>query len=254
MATTSSEEIANVLIGAKKGHLEQTFKTYEKGQVGLELSDALVIVAVQGHSTIVADCLRMAYDPRPDDVSSVNPLVNNTLARISGSPINTDSFTNVITSFNPEDIKPLVSIRLRTISRHDVVDVLKRIMVKYDTLIIDYLPNWLASHPFDRISDSSNGTAREEAFHYLASFATESILNQALSILAKNEHYEIAFGGTATTRCCRLREYFPQGLFDRINVLLKIVKARNAVIDETLVFLPSVLVKLVLDYAPNDTA
>ena len=33
--------------------------------------------------------------------------------------------------------------------------------------------------------------AREQAFQYLTSFATEDILNDALSIVKANEHYKV---------------------------------------------------------------
>ena len=35
--------------------------------------------------------------------------------------------------------------------------------------------------------------AREEAFKYLTSFATESVLEKALSIVKRNEHYTVAY-------------------------------------------------------------
>ena len=48
--------------------------------------------------------------------------------------------------------------------------------------------------------------------------------------------------------CCKSQDIIPQDLFDKLNDLLKLVKARNAPIREVLTFLPTVLVDLVLDY------
>ena len=48
--------------------------------------------------------------------------------------------------------------------------------------------------------------------------------------------------------CCNSQDHFPQDLADRIEALLKLVKARNARINDTLTILPMVLVDLMLDY------
>ena len=58
----------------------------------------------------VATCLRMAHDPFPKDKMCVSGLVHKTLDEISNNT-DTESFTNVITSFKPSDIKLLASIR-----------------------------------------------------------------------------------------------------------------------------------------------
>ena len=48
--------------------------------------------------------------------------------------------------------------------------------------------------------------------------------------------------------CCKSQDYFPQDLFDKINDLLELVKARNAPIREALAFLPTVIIDLMLEY------
>ena len=161
----------------------------------------------------------------------------------------TESFANLITSFKPSDIKPLISIRYMTLGRKDAVNVLKGVMIKSPALITHDLPSWIASHRFDRNSKHSS-PSHKEAFKYLTSFATESVLEKALIVVKRNDHYTIAYrGGNIGIMCCKNNDNVPQDLFDKLNVLLELVKARNAVIGEYLLpLLPAVLVKLVLDY------
>ena len=98
-------------------------------------------------------------------------------------------------------------------------------MDKSPTLITDDLPRWLANHLFDQ--NSLNYTryevAREQAFQYLTSFATEDVLNDALSIVKANEHYK----ADSYVCCCNPQDPFPQDLYNKLNALLAIVKARN---------------------------
>ena len=70
------------------------------------------------------------------------------------------------------------------------------------------------------------------------------MLTKALSIVKRNEHYR----SDSYILCCESHECFPQDLFDKLNVLLNLVKTRNAPIRETLTFFPTALVNLVLDY------
>ena len=161
-----------------------------------------------------------------------------------------DSSTNVLTLFRSSDIKPLASIRYRTLGGNDVVDVLKSVMKKSPELITDDLPNWLASHGFDRMSRFSNPAAREEAFKYLIYFATQSVPEKALTIVEKNEHYIMAYKGVPTVMCCNSQNFFPHDLFDKINILLVLVKARKALINDLAILL-TILVDMILDYAPN---
>ena len=65
----------------------------------------------------------------------------------------TESFAKVITSFEPSDVKPLASIRYRTLLRNDAVKVVESVMAKSPKLITDDLPRWLANHRFDQNSD-----------------------------------------------------------------------------------------------------
>ena len=153
----------------------------------------------------------------------------------------------MIACFKLSDAKPLASIRYRTLDRNDAVDVLKSVMKKSPGLIIDDLPNWLACHRFDRNSWYYS-SAREEAFEYLTFFAAQSVLEKALAIVKRNEHYKIA----SVVTCCDSQDHFPRDLFDRINVLLNLVKTRNAFINE-LAILPKVLVDLMLEYTTCDT-
>ena len=66
-------------------------------------------------------------------------------------------------------------------------------MDKSPTLITSDLPRLLANHGFDQDSNYYNGleAVREHAFQYLTSFATESVLEDALSIVKANEHYKV---------------------------------------------------------------
>ena len=50
---------------------------------------------------------------------------------------------------------------------------------------------------------------REEAFKYLTSFATESVLEKALAIVKRNEHYKV----DSRVVCCKSQDHFPQGPF-----------------------------------------
>ena len=87
----------------------------------------------------------------------------------------TESFAKVIASFKPSDVKPLASIRYRTLWRNDAVKVLESVMAKSPKLITGDLPRWLANHLFDQNSYDYTRyeVAREQAFQYLTSFATE---------------------------------------------------------------------------------
>ena len=111
---------------------------------------------------------------------------------------NTESFTNVITSFKPSDVKPLVAIRFRTLGRNDVVNVLKSVMKKSPELITDDLPSWMAFHTLDRNSKYYRPVL-EESFKYLTSFATEDVLEKALPIVKRNEHYTVVHKDGRTT-------------------------------------------------------
>ena len=115
LATFKSEDMASALIAAEDtGTLEDTFKTFDKEQNHYFLCRVLTDAAkVQAHIPKVVDCLRVAQDPFPMDKMHVSYLVNATLLRIS-TTTDTESFTNVITSFKPSDVKPLVAIRFST--------------------------------------------------------------------------------------------------------------------------------------------
>ena len=118
LAAVSREYMASALIAAEDtGTLGDTFKTFEKEQDHVDLYYALVDVAiVQAHTPKVAICLRIAHDPFPKDMSRVDLFVHRTLFEISDRT-NTESFTNVITSFRPGDVKLLVSVRFWTLVR-----------------------------------------------------------------------------------------------------------------------------------------
>ena len=179
------------------------------------------------------------------------PPNNSTLLSISNST-DTESFTNVVTFFKSSDVKLLASIRFWTLDRDDAVKILKSVMKKSPELITDDLPSWIAFHFLDRNS-SYYKPVREEAFQYLISFVTQSVLEKALTILEKNEHYSIAYkDGHPTVMCCKNKDHFPWDLADRIEALLKLVKARNALIREALTFLPKVIIDLMLEYATYD--
>jgi len=255
MASTR-KEIARALITEKDtGKLEQTFQDLHKEHGDFDSSGALVDVAKQGHPGIVATCLRAEQDPFPNDKMCVSRFMNNTLVRISNSTQDdSESFTKLITSFKPTDVKPLASIRDYILSRRDAESVLGRIMATSPELITDSLPSWLAFHMFDRNSwyyiDCQ--TAREQAFQYLGSFATESVLEKAVSIVKANEHYKVGYGKGPQVMCCKSQNHIPQDLIDKLNGLLELVQARNELIKGVLQSLfPTVLVDLMLDYAPN---
>jgi len=251
MATLTQEEMATTLIAENEENLVQTFKKF-KEQNEYELSSALADVSkVQEHIPKVVICLRTVVDPFPKEMSNVSDFVHSTLCDISyGTRDDPESFTNVITSFVPCDAKLFASIRQVTIWRDDVVKVLKSVMAKSPELITGDLPRWLASHPFGRGScfyiDSKN--VRRQAFQYLASFATERVVTDALTIVKANEHFKV----DSEVSCCH-SEDFPQDLYNKLNALLVFVKARNALIKETLVFLPKVLAGMVADYLPAST-
>lgn len=246
-AAVLHERLARTLIRTKKKNLEQTFKALEKAHEEDDVTCALVSVAVQNHVSTAVDCIRMIDDPFPRYKSYVNSFVNSIIAEISRNIPDAELFAKVITSFKPSDIKPLASIRYWTIGRKDVVDVLKSVMTR-STLIINDLANWLTSHHFDQISATYNKVSREEALDYLASFATQSVLEEALSIV-KKEHYVIVVVKTPAVVCCETVEYVPQNLYDKISTLLEHLKIRKAYIKlELLPHLPSVLVDMVLEH------
>lgn len=233
----------------KEGNLEETFKKYESEQCADRLSMALADVAkVRAHTPKVAICLRVARDPFPKEEMCVSQLVHRTLTEISNST-DTEAFTNVITSFKPSDIKILISIRYKTLFRDDAVDILKNVMKKFTELITDDLPSWIACHRFDQSSSVQNRVVREESFKYLTSFATQTVLEKALTILEKNEHYK----ADLFCVCCESHNCFPHDLLDKLNTLLHLVKAGNALTKDTLAFLPLVLVDMFLDYIRSST-
>ena len=145
----------------------------------------------------------------------VSDLVHRTLTEISKST-DTESFTNVIACFKPSDAKPLASIRYWTLRRDDGVNVLKSVMKKSHELIADDLPGWIALHSLDQISFSITKTVLEEAFKYLTSFATEDVLAKALSIVKRNEHYQV---DSQVMCCCNSQDHIPQDLFDKLHNL-----------------------------------
>ena len=247
LAALSRANMANALITAgNTGTIEQTFKTFEREQDHSNLSWALRDVAkVQARIPKALACLRTADDPFPKDKSHVNLLVHGTVFEISDN-IDTASFTNAITSFNLDDVKLLVSIRYWTLDSDDAVNVLKGIMTKSPELITHDLPSWVAFHSLDRNSTDYR-TFREEAFKYLTSFASQSVLEEALTIVKRNEHYKV----DSQVMCCMSQDSIPQDLFDKINDLLKLVKVRKALVTE-LAILPKVLVDLMLGYSTCD--
>ena len=131
----------------------------------------------------------------------------------------------MIASFKPSDVKPLASIRHMTLRRRDAVKVLESVMAKSPKLITDDLPRWLADHLFDQNSDDYTlyGAAREQAFQYLTSFATERVLNDALSIVKANEHYKV----DSHVCCCESHDSFPQDLYNKLNALLSICEGEK---------------------------
>ena len=87
-------------------------------------------------------------------------------------------------------------------------------MDKSPELITDDLPSWIAFHSLDRNSKYYRPVL-EEAFKYLTSFATESVLEKALSIVKRNEHYKVAYkDGRIEVICCKSQDDIPQDLFD----------------------------------------
>jgi hypothetical protein len=246
------KESADALIAEKDtGKLEQTFQDLRKRHGDYYTSDALAEVAKQGHPEIVVTCLRTVQDPFPNDKMRVSYLVDDTLGKISlRTPVDSESFVKVITSFKSTDVKPLAVIRDVTPWRDDTESVLKGVMDKSPELITDTLPNWLASHRFDRSSllYTQNQTAREGGFKYLASFATESVLEKALSIVKRNEHYKVDGMTGLVVACCNSQDHIPQDLVDKLTGLLALMKARNAPVKEALPLMPAVLLKLLAEY------
>ena len=247
-AALSRQKMAFALIATKDAEtLEGIFKKYEREQDHDNLALALIDIAkVQAQMPKVVTCLRVARDPFPNDDMCVNSILPKA---INGISTNTDaeSFATVITSFKPSDIKPLVAIRFWTLWREDAVKVLKNVMDKSPELITDDLPSWIAFHSLNRNSTHYVFVC-EEVFKYLTSFATESVLAKAMSIVKKNEHFKLVYKNDRTqVTCCNSQDYFPQNLFDKIDALLEFMKARKAFIDE-LEILPKVLVDLMLDY------
>ena len=92
-------------------------------------------------------------------------------------------------------------------------------MAKSPKLITGDLPRWLADHSFDQNSHyyTLYKVAREQAFQYLTSFATEDVLNDALSIVTANEHYKV----DSDVCCCNSQDSFPQDLYNKLSALLK---------------------------------
>ena len=228
LTALSSRKMTSTLIAADKtGTLEKTFKTFEKEQDNDDLSFALVEVAkVQARMPKVVDCLRMARDSFPKDKMCVSGFVDCALYGIVAATT-TESFTSVLTSLKPSDIKLLTSIRYWILQRKPAVNILKRTMDKSPQLILDDLPNWLASHRFDRSSPCYKfyGPIFEESFEYLTSFATEDVLEKALAIVKRNEHYRV----DSRVECCKPQDHFPQDLFNRIKGLLEFVKVKKRI-------------------------
>ena len=131
------------------------------------------------------------------------------------------------------------------------MNVLESVMDKSPELITNDLPKWLANHSFDQnfYGYTDFGVAREQAFRYLTSFATEDILKDALAIVKANEHYKV----DSRVTCCKSQDPFPQDLVNKLESLLAFVKARNAHINEALIFLPTVLVSMLADYLRAST-
>ena len=222
LAAVSREKMTSALIAAKDTVTLETFKKYEKEQSHVDLSKALADVAkVQARMPKVITCLRIAHDPFPGDKMRVSGLVHRTIAYIFSLTDN-ESFANLVTSLMPSDVKPLSAIRYWTLVSADAVDILKRVMDKSPELITDDLPSWIVFHGFDRDSGYYTPTS-EEAFKYLTSFATQSVLEKALSILKGNEHYKVG----SQVMCCEYPDHFPQDLCNRINALLEFVKVEK---------------------------
>ena len=222
MAALSRKEITKALIADKEQDLVQTFKKLKKEQDHYKLSRALADVAkVPEHIPKIATCLRTVVDPFPKEMSNVSWLVHGTIGLISDNTHDDiESFAKVITSFKPSDIKPLASIRHSTLLRKDAVKVMESVMDKSPKLIIGDLPRWLANHLFDQNSwiYTSVKVAREQAFQYLTFFATEDVLNDALSIVKANEHFKM----DSLVCCCYSQRFFPHDLVNKLEHLLEL--------------------------------
>jgi len=250
-ARLSHEDMADALIKVEnEEELVQTFKKFESEQDKTILSWALVDMAkVPEHIPKVVTCLRTVVDPFPSEMSSVSKFVDDTLHYISNdTDDDTESFTKVITSFKPRDIKPLASIRHWTLQRTDAVKVVESVMDKSPELITGDLPRWLADHSFDQNSEDYTlyEAARKQAFQYLTLFATERVLNDALSIVKANEHFKV----DSLVYCCPSSDPFPHDLVTKLERLLAFVKDRNELINAVL---PKVLVGMVADYLRAST-
>jgi len=249
MAALPEEEITKALTAENRQDLVHTFKKFEKEQDKSVLSQALADVArVPEHMPKVTTCLRFAADPFPEEPLHVSELVHNTFHDIYiNTRGDTESFAEVVASFDATDHKPLASIRFWTLLRSDAVKVMESVMAKSPKLIVGYLPRWLADHSFDLESHlyRVDRYAREQAFQYLTSFATEGALTGALYVVVKNQHYEVG----SKVRCCKSHKSFPHDLYNKLSTLLELLKARKAFIKiELELLLPSVLVDLVLDH------
>ena len=253
MATLSQEDMAKALIAENEEDLEKTFKKFKSEQNEAHLSFALANIAkAHEHIPKVITCLRTVVDPFPTEMSHASWFVDSTLSYIAYNTLDdTESFAKVITSFELSDIKLLASIRHLTLRRKDAVKVLESVMIKYPKLITGDLSRWLADHLFDQNSYyyTDFEDDREQAFPYLTSFATDDVLNDALAIATRNEHYKM----DSTICCCNSHDSFPQDLYNKLEHLLTFVKDRNVRINETLTFLPIVLVSMVIDYLPAST-
>jgi len=250
----SRKQIADALKGAKDEELEKIFKDFESAQNRVELVQALVEVAQDPvHMPKVATCLRVARDPFPKENPYASFLVHNTLYQISQRIPDTESVASAIASFKVSDTKLLASIRYHVLLRKDALDILKRVMDKSPDLIINTLPSWLASHELNQSSwwlYDSRKAIREQVFQYLTSFAAESVLEAALSILKKNVHYKV----DSCVMCCDSHNSTPQNLSKKLSTLLERVEARNALTKEILLILmPKVLMEITLNYLQIDT-
>jgi len=251
MAALSDEDMAKALIKVENEEdLVQTFKKFKEEQGHFELSHALANVAqVPEHIPKVVTCLR-TVDPFPSEMSHVSKIVHNTVGLISyDTRDDSESFANVIVSFQSSDVKPLASIRHRTLSRKDAVKVVESVMAKSSELITGSLSRWLANHSFDQnsVAYAYDKVAREQSFQYLTSFATEGALKNALFIVKANEHFK----ANSDICCCNSQDSFPHDLVSKLEHLMVIVKARNELINEVLIFLPKVLVDMVIELSPN---
>ena len=93
-----------------------------------------------------------------------------------------------------------------------------------------------------RITLDRNSTsyrpAREESFKYLTFFATENVLEKALTILKKNEHYQWPTTlAILKLHVATLNDHFPQDLSGKLNVLLGLVKTRKCTYKKVLTIL-----------------